>query len=131
MIYNFKNDYTEGVHPRILDALKQTNLEQHEGYGEDRYCREAIQLLRHKIQNPSADIHFVSGGTQTNAIVIPSVLKSYESVISTFTGHINYGGPQSLNSFNAQISSKSVFKKKIKNRKHYQVWPYFLCARRA
>ena len=89
MIYNFKNDYTEGVHPRILDALKQTNLEQHEGYGEDRYCREAIQLLRHKIQNPSADIHFVSGGTHTNAIVIPSVLKPYESVISTFTGHIN------------------------------------------
>jgi threonine aldolase len=89
MVYNFRNDYTEGLHPCILEALNQTNLEQHEGYGEDRYTREAIHLLRNKINNPSADIHFVSGGTQTNAIVISSVLKSYESVISTFTGHIN------------------------------------------
>jgi len=88
MIYSFKNDYSEGVHPRILDVLKQTNLEQHEGYGEDRYCSEAIRLLRHKIQNPSADIHFIPGGTQTNAIVIPSILKPYESVVSTSTGHI-------------------------------------------
>lgn len=89
MVYNFKNDYTEGAHPRILEALKQTNLEQLEGYGEDQYCRKAIHLLRQKIKNPSVDIHFVSGGTQTNAIVIQSVLKPYESVISASTGHIN------------------------------------------
>ena len=89
MVYNFKNDYAEGVHPRILDALKQTNTEQQEGYGEDIYCRRAINMLRMKIQNPNADIHFVSSGTQANAIVIASVLKPYESVISTGTGHIN------------------------------------------
>ncbi len=89
MVYNFKNDYTEGVHPRILEALIKTNMEQHEGYGEDRYCKEAIYLLRHKINNSNADIHFVSGGTQTNAIVIPSILKPYESVISTTSGHIS------------------------------------------
>lgn len=88
MIYNFKNDYTEGIHPRILKALKKTNMEQLEGYGEDRYCQKAIHVLRHKINNSKADIHFVSGGTQTNAIVISSVLKPYESVISTTTGHI-------------------------------------------
>ncbi|MBT3388716.1 MAG: aminotransferase class V-fold PLP-dependent enzyme [Desulfobacula sp.] len=89
MVYNFKNDYTEGVHPRILETLKKTNMEQHEGYGEDRHCKEAIYLLRQKINNFNADIHFVSGGTQTNAIVISSVLKPYESVISTTSGHIS------------------------------------------
>ncbi|MCK5349354.1 MAG: aminotransferase class V-fold PLP-dependent enzyme, partial [Desulfobacula sp.] len=89
MVYNFKNDYTEGVHPNILDALKLTNPGQQEGYGDDKYCHKAIHILRHKIGNPFADIHFVSGGTQANAIVIASVLKPYESVISASTGHIN------------------------------------------
>jgi threonine aldolase len=89
MSYSFKNDYTQGLHPNILNALKQTNMAQQEGYGQDLYCRKAIDILRHKIENPNADIHFVSGGTQANAIVIASVLKPYESVISASTGHIN------------------------------------------
>lgn len=86
--YNFKNDYSEGAHPRILEALGKTNLIQEEGYGQDDYCFEAIKLIRQKIKNPDADVHFVSGGTQANLIVIASILKPYESVIAVATGHI-------------------------------------------
>ncbi|MBM7615629.1 threonine aldolase family protein [Alkaliphilus hydrothermalis] len=88
-IYSFKNDYSEGAHPNILQALVDTNLQQQAGYGEDEYCQQAIEILREKLQNPKADIHFVSGGTQANLIVISSVLRPYESVISANTGHIN------------------------------------------
>lgn len=88
-IYSFKNDYSEGAHPQILQALINSNLEQQEGYGEDDYSIKAVELLRQKISNLKADIHFVSGGTQANLIVISSVLKPYESVISANTGHIN------------------------------------------
>lgn len=87
--YNFRNDYSEGAHPNILKALMQTNLIQQEGYGEDEYSKKASDILRKKIQNPKADIHFVSGGTQANLTVISSILKPYESVISANTGHIN------------------------------------------
>lgn len=80
--YSFKNDYGEGAHEQILNALSGTNYDQVEGYGEDKYCKEAINLIRKKIQNPKADIHFVSGGTQANLIVISSILKPYESVIA-------------------------------------------------
>ena len=86
--YSFKDDYSEGAHPKILEALSRTNLLQEVGYGEDNYCKEAIKLMRQKIQNPKADIHFVSGGTQANLIVISSILKAYESVIAANTGHI-------------------------------------------
>jgi threonine aldolase len=86
--YSFKNDYSEGAHEKILSALSCTNLNQEEGYGEDKYCREAIGLIRQKIKNPKADIHFVSGGTQANLIVISSILKPYESIIATATAHI-------------------------------------------
>lgn len=87
--YSFRNDYSEGAHPNILKALIDTNLTQQEGYGEDDYCEEAINCIKNKLNNDKSDIHFVSGGTQANLIVISSALKRYESVISATTGHIN------------------------------------------
>lgn len=88
-MYSFKNDYSEGCHPNILNALLETNFEQQEGYGDDLYCQEAKDLIKQKINNQNADIHFVSAGTQANLIVISSILKPFESVISASTGHIN------------------------------------------
>src|SRR5690606_4007494 len=87
-MYNFKNDYSEGAHPRILDKLIQTNLVQQAGYGEDEYARQAKEILRDRLQNPNAAIHFVSGGTQTNLLVISFLLRVHEAVISAKTGHI-------------------------------------------
>ncbi len=86
--YSFKDDYSEGAHPKILEALSHTNLFQEVGYGEDNYCNKAVKLIRQKTQNSKADVHFVSGGTQANLIVISSILKPYESVVAATTGHI-------------------------------------------
>ena len=87
--YSFRDDYSEGCHPSILKRLEESNFSQQIGYGDDNYCKEAKELIKDKIKNPYADIHFVSGGTQANLIVISSILKPYESVISVETGHIN------------------------------------------
>ncbi|SHJ70987.1 L-threonine aldolase [Anaerobranca californiensis DSM 14826] len=87
-MYSFKNDYSEGAHPNILKALMETNLEQQEGYGEDKYSKLAKEAIKAKIKS-KGEIHFVSGGTQANLIVISSALKPYQSVISAETGHIN------------------------------------------
>lgn len=87
-MYSFKNDYSEGAHPRILNALIESNLEQEEGYGEDRYCLKAIELLKQKIERTDVDIHFLTGGTQTNLIAISAFLKPHEAAISASTGHI-------------------------------------------
>ncbi len=88
-MYNFKNDYSEGAHPRILDKLVETNLIQQLGYGEDDYSKEAKTVLRNKIDNQHAVIHFLSGGTQTNLLVISFLLRVHEAVISAKTGHIS------------------------------------------
>lgn len=86
--YDFRNDYSEGAHPNILQALAKTNLVQETGYGEDRFCDEAARLIRKEIDRPDADVHFVSGGTQANLIVISSILKPYQSVVAADSGHI-------------------------------------------
>ena len=88
-MYNFKNDYSEGAHPNILTKLIETNLVQQLGYGEDEYGIEAKEVLKEKIKNPDATIHFLSCGTQTNLIVISFLLRVYEAVISAKTGHIS------------------------------------------
>ncbi len=85
----FVNDYGEGCHPKVLEKLMETNLEHLAGYGSDKYCESAKEKIRKACECPEADIWFISGGTQTNAIVISALLKSYEGVVSAVTGHIN------------------------------------------
>ena len=85
----FNCDYSEGAHPLILERLAQTNLEQTAGYGEDPYCREAAELIKQACKAPQAAVHFLSGGTQANLIVIAACLRPYRAVISARTGHIN------------------------------------------
>ena len=85
--YSFKNDYSEGAHPAILNRLIETNSIQTVGYGEDIFCEEARASIKEKLQQ-EADIHFVSGGTQANLIVISSILRPHESVIAVESGHI-------------------------------------------
>ncbi|WP_075980197.1 threonine aldolase family protein [Bacillus massilinigeriensis] len=87
-MYSFKNDYSEGAHPRILNALLKTNLEQEEGYGEDRYSQEAIELLKDRVERKDVDIHFLAGGTQTNLTALSAFLRPHEAIIAASTGHI-------------------------------------------
>lgn len=86
---SFKNDYSEWCHPLILEKLARTNVEQLAGYGEDVYCKHARKVIQWHISDDQADIYFVSGGTQANAIIISSMLRPFESVISANTWHIN------------------------------------------
>lgn len=87
-MYSFKNDYSEGAHPRILEALVESNMEQMEGYGEDTYCLKAIELLKQKIGIENIDIHLLTGGTQTNLTSISAFLRPHEAAIAACTGHI-------------------------------------------
>ncbi|MDR7235827.1 threonine aldolase [Neobacillus drentensis] len=87
-MYSFKNDYSERAHPRILNALMESNLVQEVGYGEDQFTRKAVELLKGKIGRTDVDIHLLSGGTQTNLIAISAFLRPHEAAIAASTGHI-------------------------------------------
>lgn len=86
---SFENDYNVGAHPQILKRLLETNLQPETGYGQDPYCAQAKEKIRKACGHPEADIFFLVGGTQTNAVVIDTLLHSYEGVVAAATGHIN------------------------------------------
>lgn len=86
---SFECDYIHGAHPRILERLLETNMETLSGYGADHYCASAKEKIRKACDCPHAEVHFLVGGTQTNATVIDSLLRSYEGVVAASTGHVN------------------------------------------
>ena len=86
---SFECDYNTGAHPRILEALVSTNMVACPGYGNDEYTAAAKEKIRAACGREDADVRFLVGGTQTNRIVIDSMLKNYEGVIAATTGHIS------------------------------------------
>ena len=86
---SFRNDYSEGAHPKILAALEQNNLTTTCGYSMDPFCDEARAAIRARFACPAADVHFLVGGTIANTTVIAAALRPWEGVIAAETGHIN------------------------------------------
>lgn len=86
---SFRNDYSEGACPEILEAMVKSNEVQHVGYGEDECCEVAKKAIKKVLQYDACDIHFLVGGTQANLTVISSILRPYEAVIAVDSGHIN------------------------------------------
>lgn len=86
---SFKNDYSEGVLPVIMEALLKTNLEQTVGYGEDEYTAKGIEAIKKAINFEDCYVRLLVGGTQTNLLTISHILRPYEAVIAADTGHIS------------------------------------------
>ena len=86
--YSFLDDYSEGAHPSVLNALLATNLTQQSPYGDDEYSNQAKEYLREKTGVPISSIHLVASGTLANIISIGNCLRPHEAVIAADTGHI-------------------------------------------
>ncbi len=89
MKISFASDYEEGAHPAIIENLQRTNLLKTLGYGNDEFSESARAKIRAVCKAPDAEIYFLVGGTQTNAVVIGALLKSFEGVIAADSGHIS------------------------------------------
>lgn len=86
---SFRNDYSEGANPSVLEAIGKHNFETTCGYSMDPFCHQAADTVRKLTACPDADVHFIVGGTLANTIVISAALRPWEGVIAATTGHIN------------------------------------------
>ena len=80
-IHQFRNDYSEGAAPEMLEALVRTNGEQTPGYGTDARCEKAVVLIRRAIQQPDAFVQFIPGGTAANIVAISALTDEFEGPI--------------------------------------------------
>ena len=100
----FASDYMEGAHPKILQRLLETNMVKSVGYGLDEFSESARNRIRAACSAPEADVFFLAGGTQTNAVMIDAILRPWQGVMAAETGHISsheagaieYGGHKVL-----------------------------------
>ena len=88
MIY-FNNDYSEGCHTKVLEALVETNMMQTAGYGEDEICARAAGKIRSLCGREDVAVHFLVGGTQTNLTVIDAALRPHQGALCACSGHIH------------------------------------------
>ena len=86
---SFESDYTTGAHPKVLERLLETNLDPQSGYGTDAYCESARGKIRAACGCPEADVWFLTGGTQTNAVAAAALLESWQGVVAAETGHVS------------------------------------------
>ncbi len=86
---SFESDYIAGAHPEVLKRLAETNMESLPGYGADKYSESAKEKIRELIGVKDAVVEFLAGGTQTNAVVISTMLSDYEGVVAAETGHVS------------------------------------------
>lgn len=86
---SFTSDYIAGAHPLIMERLMETNMENLSGYGTDKYSNMAKEKIKEVFDIPEAEVYFLVGGTQTNQVIISTMLDSYEGVIAAKTGHVS------------------------------------------
>ena len=84
---SFRSDYSQGAHPKVMEALSATNFEHTDGYGIDRHCEAASEIVKRLIGRPDASVHMMIGGTPCNVTVIAAALRPYETVIAARSGH--------------------------------------------
>lgn len=100
---SFESDYNNGCLPEILRRLSETNDEKSSGYGFDPYTERAKDRIRKACDMTEAEVHFLVGGTQTNATAIDSLLQSCEGVLSVDTGHINVHESGAVEAFGHKV----------------------------
>lgn len=100
---SFESDYNNGCLPEILRRLSETNDEKASGYGFDPYTERAKERIRQACDMTEAEVHFLVGGTQTNATAIDSLLQGSEGVLSVDTGHINVHESGAVEAFGHKV----------------------------
>lgn len=83
----FRNDYSEGAAPEILEALVQTNAQQTPGYGEDEFCAQAADLIRSACGQQDAFVKFIPGGTAANILAVSALTDEFEGPILAADAH--------------------------------------------
>ncbi len=83
----FASDNNSGVHPAVMKELLRVNRGHVTGYGDDIFTERAKELLKGELGN-EAEIFFVFTGTGANVLGLTGVMRSWNSVLTAHTAHL-------------------------------------------
>ena len=83
----FASDNNAGVHPEILKEIESINKGHAIAYGYDHYTEQARQLFKEHFGNDT-ETFFVFTGTAANVLGLSGITRSWNSMITAFTAHI-------------------------------------------
>jgi threonine aldolase len=84
----FASDNYSGVHPEIMEALRNAN-EAHAGsYGNDPYTERAVNKFKELFGN-DVEVFFVYNGTGANVLGLTTLTQSFNSILCAEGAHIN------------------------------------------
>jgi threonine aldolase len=83
----FASDNNAGVHPEILKEIMSANSGHVTGYGSDIYTEKALGLFRDQLGD-NIETYFVFTGTGANVLGLSAIMRSWNSVITASTAHL-------------------------------------------
>ena len=85
---SFGSDNNSGVHPRIMNAILESNTNHANGYGDDEWTREAEKAMQKLLNSQTVKPYSVFNGTGGNVIALQACVSSFHSIICSSTAHI-------------------------------------------
>jgi len=83
----FASDNNAGVHPEIFKELLSVNKGHALGYGSDIYTKKALDLFKEQLGSDT-ETFFVFTGTAANVLGLSAITRSWNSVITASTAHL-------------------------------------------
>ena len=83
----FASDNNAGIHPDILKEIIASNAGHVTGYGSDVYTEQASKIFKEHLGS-SAECYFVFTGTAANVLGLSEITRSWNSVITASTAHL-------------------------------------------
>lgn len=83
----FGSDNHAGVHPRILEALSQCNIDHQPSYGTDEWSQSAEKALQMQFGSHARG-YFVFNGTGANVSALKSITQNHQAVLCSDVSHV-------------------------------------------
>lgn len=85
---SFASDNNSGVHPLVMDAIREANDNHAVGYGDDPWTAAATQKIK-ELLGEEAEPFFVFNGTGANSVALQAITRPFNSILCAETAHIN------------------------------------------
>ena len=84
----FGSDNQTGASVNVLNAIFNANTGVCSSYGDDEWCKEAVESVRQAFDHPNCQVYFVATGTAANCLALSALVKPWQTILCHQQAHI-------------------------------------------